>query len=325
MKEEEVRPKKVFDNYIKLAIKDTKIFFNESKLNHIACISCGKKGRVLFNKHNFQYHICDNCFSIYVCPRPNQKSFNDYYKYSSSSKFWAETFYKVTAKSRIQKIWKPKVKKILYFKEKYFSKKDIQIIDIGGGYGLFADEISKFNKNISIIEPAPHLANICKEKGHNVINKFFENISSKDLKNSKKLFVSFELIEHLHSPKKFFQKLHKLLSKKDIFVFTTLSGMGLDIVTLGIKSKSIMPPYHLNFFNPYSIGIFLDKLGFQTLEITTPGKLDIDILKNNRNILDNLLFKYIFKTSDEKYLKNLQNFISKFNLSSHMMIVCKKK
>ena len=149
-------------------------------------------------------------------------------------------------------------------------------------------------KNISIIEPAPHLANICKEKGHNVINKFFENISSKDLKNSKKLFVSFELIEHLHSPKKFFQKLHTNFYLKDIFVFTTLSGMGLDIVTLGIKSKSIMPPYHLNFFNPYSISIFLDKLGFQTLEITTP-MLDIDILKNNRNILDNLLFKYILK------------------------------
>ena len=74
------------------------------------------------------------------------KNFNDYYKYSSSSKYWAETFYKVTAKSRIQKIWKPKVKKILNLKEKYFSKKDIQIIDIGGGYGFFADEISKFNK-----------------------------------------------------------------------------------------------------------------------------------------------------------------------------------
>ena len=73
MKEEGSKAKKVFDKYIKLAIKDTKIFFNESKLNHLVCISCGKKGRELFNKHNFQYHICDNCFSIYVCPRPNQK------------------------------------------------------------------------------------------------------------------------------------------------------------------------------------------------------------------------------------------------------------
>ena len=98
--------------------------------------------------------------------------------------------------------------------------------------------------------------------------------------------------------------------------------MGLDIVTLGIKLN--LYSFTPKLFNPYSISIFLDKLGFQTLEITTPGKLDIDILKNNKNILDNLLFKYIFKTSDEKYLKNLQNFISKFNLSSHMMIVCKK-
>lgn len=324
MKEEQIRPQKIFDKYIKLAIKDTSIFFNKNTIkSNINCIACNKKGKSLFVKHNFTYALCFHCFSIYVSPRPNQKIFFDYYLNSNSSKYWASTFYKKTEKSRKNKLWKPKAKKIMSILKKYFLDKKTHIVDIGGGYGTFGDEIKKFNENISIIEPAPHLADICKSKGHDVINKFLENIKKSDLTNKNKLFVSFELIEHLHSPKKFFHKMRTLLSKNDIFVFTTLSGMGLDIAVLGNQSKSIMPPYHLNFFNPYSIKIFLANNGFELLELSTPGKLDIDILNNNFEKINNLFWQYILKTSDDKYLKTIQNIISKKNLSSHMMVICK--
>ena len=60
---------------------------------------------------------------------------------------------------------------------------------------------------------------------------------------------------------------------------TTLNGRGFDILLLWNKSKSIAPPLHLNFFNPGSIRILLEKIGFQILEISTPGKLDWDIVE----------------------------------------------
>ena len=72
----------------------------------------------------------------------------------------------------------------------------------------------------------------------------------------------------------------KFLEKLDIFVFTTLSSTGLDISTLWERSRSINPPHHINFFNPKSIVIFLKKNKFKILSISTPGKLDIDILEN---------------------------------------------
>ena len=324
MKEEQIRPKKIFDKYIQLAIQDTKFFFKSNNYKNINCIACTSKGKKLFIKHDFQYNICESCFSIYVSPRPSKRAFFNYYINSKSSKFWATTFYKVTENSRKKNLWKPKAKKIYSILNKYFQEKKCQIVDIGGGYGLFADEIKKKIPKVSIIEPAPHLAEICRNKGHNVINKFLEDVKPSDFVKGRKLYVSFELIEHLHSPRFFFKKLHKLFDHKDIFVFTTLSGMGLDIATLGKKSKSIMPPYHLNFFNPYSIKIFLKKNGFDILQITTPGKLDLDILNNNLNNLDNLFWKYILKKSSEAYLNKLQGYISSLNLSSHMMVVCKK-
>ena len=324
MKEEEIRPKKVFDQYIDLAIKDTKIFFKNSVLKKINCIACNLNTKKIFSKYNFQYHLCDNCLTIYTNPRPPESDFFNYYLNSKSSKYWASNFYKITAKARIKKIWRPKAKLINKIINKNKFNRDTQIIDIGGGYGLFADEIKKYFKNVKIVEPAHHLAAICMEKGHLVINQFLEKLKKSDFDNGKKVFVSFELIEHLHSPKKFFKKLNDIMKSRDIFIFTTLSGIGLDISTLGKNSNSIMPPYHINFYNPYSIEIFLKKSGFKILEITTPGKLDVDILKSNHKSTNSILWSYIFKTSDDLFLKKMQRFISQNNLSSHMMVVCKK-
>ncbi|SVE32035.1 uncharacterized protein METZ01_LOCUS484889, partial [marine metagenome] len=36
----------------------------------------------------------------------------------------------------------------------------------------------------------------------------------------------------------------------------------------------------MNFINPQSIKILLGRTGFKTLEVTTPGKIDIDIMQN---------------------------------------------
>ena len=43
------------------------------------------------------------------------------------------------------------------------------------------------------------------------------------------------------------------MSAGDLFIFITLSSTGVDIQGLWENSKSVSPPHHLNFFNPYSI------------------------------------------------------------------------
>ena len=81
-----------------------------------------------------------------------------------------------------------------------------------------------------------------------VIEKFLEQVSLVDLPDGPKAFVSFELFEHLHSPTAFLEHLEGLMTGGDLFFFTTLSGVGVDIQALWADSKSISPPHHLNFF-----------------------------------------------------------------------------
>ena len=133
-----------------------------------------------------------------------------------------------------------------------------------------------------MIEPNPHFASVCREKSLQVIDKFLEDIEKEDLPSGSKAFVSFELFEHLHSPGGFLNQLEKIMIPGDLFLFTTLSGTGVDIQVLWEESKSVVPPHHLNFLNPQSIEILLDRVGLEVVEVTTPGKLDMDILNNNQ-------------------------------------------
>ena len=223
-----------------------------------------------------------------------------------------------------KKIWKPKTKLIQNYLNK-FNASNFHIVDIGGGYGVFAEEFLQLsNKSPTIIEPAPHLAEICREKGFIVIENFLENISIEELPDVPKCFVSFELFEHLYSPVKFLEILNKLMKKNDLFIFTTLSGIGLDIQVLWEKSPSVSPPHHLNFLNPLSLKILLKRQGFKNIEITTPGKLDIDILFNNKKFIKDRFWSTFLKVATKEQKKIFQSVLQESSLSSHMMIACQK-
>jgi SAM-dependent methyltransferase len=325
--EEEIRPEKIFNEYLSLTAIDTITFFENAKSVEISCPACdSNQGHQWVRKSLFTYKICSSCKTIYVSPRPVIESFNAYYTDSPSTKFWATTFYKVTESARREKLWKPKAEMIKKRIQHYGDGAPFQfIIDIGGGYGVFDEEIKAImNIDAIVIEPSVHLAEICRNKGLKVVEKFMEDIIDGDLPEGRKCYVSFELFEHLHDPAKFLKVVYDNMNTGDVFIFTTLSGMGIDIQLLGEHAKALSPPHHLNFFNPKSVSTLLEKNGFEVLEAITPGKLDIDILVKNKQFLQDNFWKNVLDYQNESELASLQEFIASSGLSSHMMITCIK-
>ena len=290
----------------------------------IYCVACGRKGKFSFKKEGFSYHECQKCKTLFVNPRSNEDSFKNFYKRSSSVKFLSTNLYKKTKEARKKKIFKPRAKTIFkILKEKKI--KNYVCVDIGGGTGIFAKEISKLiKKEVIVIEPSSFLVEECKKEKLTVVQKFLENVKKEDLPKKRKVFTCFELIEHLHNPSKFIKNLAKLMSTKDLFIFTTLSSSGADILALWENSRAIFPPFHINFFNPKSIVIFLKKNKFKILSISTPGKLDIDILENERKRIKDRFWKTFIYLADKTDKVKMQKLITSINFSSHMMLVCQK-
>jgi hypothetical protein len=325
--EEEIRPEKMFDEYLRLTAIDTVTYFSDVNKVDISCPACGGEGNKWADKSGFSYKLCPECLSIYVSPRPVMDAFNAYYTDSPSTKFWATTFYKVTEAARREKLWKPKAQLIKERIIQFENNNPIKfIIDIGGGYGVFDEEI-KLIMDIEtiIIEPSVHLAGICREKGLEVVEKFMEEITPGELPEGRKCYVSFELFEHLHDPTLFLKTVFNNMEPGDLFIFTTLSSMGIDIQLLGEHAKALSPPHHLNFMNPKSVSALLEQNGFEVLEAITPGKLDIDIIRKNKKYIKDPFWKNVIDYSIEKELSDMQDFIAKSGLSSHMMITCLKK
>jgi len=186
--EEEIRPEKVFDEYLQLTNKDVKDYFDNAERFEINCPACGGMGESWAVKSGFSYKLCPDCLSIYVSPRPAMDAFNAYYTDSPSTKFWATTFYKVTEAARREKLWKPKAQMIKDRIRLYENSDPVKyIIDIGGGYGVFDEEIKNIMEiDAIIIEPSIHLAKICKEKGLSVVEKFMEQIQPGELPEGRK-------------------------------------------------------------------------------------------------------------------------------------------
>jgi len=324
MKEEEIRPQAIFEEYLLLCEADTNLYFDAVECTDVTCPACKYQGEFSFNKNGFDYAECPHCKTLYVSPRPDASAFAKYYTESKSAEYWATTFYKHTAEARREKLWKPKAKMVRVAMEK-FGIASASVIDIGGGYGIFAEEYEKLTgKSVTIIEPGPSLAKACRDRGLTVVEKFLEEVVDGDLLQTTRFFVSFELFEHLHDPVSFFEHLNCIMKPGDTFLFTTLSGTGVDIQVLWEHSKSVSPPHHLNFLNPTSVPLLLERCGFETLEITTPGKLDIDIMKNSREHVEDHFWQTFLDSASDSNIAQWQEVVTNSGWSSHMMIVCRK-
>lgn len=321
MKEEEIRPKKVFDEYLRLAALDADIYFGNSIRQPVLCPACGTQGDFSFNKHGFSYEECPACQTLFVSPRPPSVDFFRYYRESASASYFATTFYRETAEARREKLWRPKAAMVHDVLKKYGADR-YGVLDIGGGYGIFAEEYQRLaDVAVTIIEPGPELAQICREKGLTVVESFLENVRTEQLLAGPKVFVSFELFEHLHDCGVFLERLSALMQPGDLFLFTTLSGMGVDIQSLWNESNSISLQ-HLNFFNPKSVRSLIERVGLRALTVETPGKLDIDILLNNRMLIKDRFWRnFVIQASPEER-QEWQKFIASHGFSSHMFVVC---
>ena len=323
MKEHDIRPKQIFDEYLRLTAEDTCTYFLDSARHDVCCPACGAAGVHAFTKTGFSYAECPDCSTLYVNPRPERSALERYYMDSPSTRYWATTFYKETEVARREKIWKPKAE-LICEKIAHFSAID-EIIDVGGGYGTFAEEISRIcGCRVAVIEPSRYLAEVCRSKGFAVIEKFLEDVSLCDLDDKRRCFVSFELFEHLYAPATFLRSLNRLMRAGDAFIFSTLNGMGADIRVLWEHSQAISPPHHLNFFNPDSVCKLLVSCGFSVLELTTPGRLDVNIIENNLLHVTDRFWQSFITHASEKAKQQLQEFLASYQFSSHMMVVCKK-
>lgn len=324
--ENEIRPHNLVKKLQPFLRKDIK--FLQSKLplfKKVKCPACDSDySKKYMVKEKFNYQICKNCDTFYLSPRAPLKVLNAFYKNSSTYNFFNKYIYPKSEKARRSKIFLPRIKKIIALCKKYKIKKKPTILEIGAGIGSFCylAKKSKFFSEIKAIEPSVENVKHARKKGLDVFEGTVEKFRTKKKYD---LIVNFEVLEHLHSPKFFLKLIKKYLKNNGIIFLTCPNGMGFDIQRLKEKSDSI-DHEHLNYFNPKSIKILFEKNGYTIINVSTPGQLDANIVKNKivqkkYKIKKNDFFKKIY--NDDELVANFQEFLVQNGLSSNMLVVAK--
>lgn len=330
MQEEDIRKLELMEENHRLRTADVKTLLGDKKsFVNSSCPACNSRiNRKLFTKGGFRFVECKKCQTVFVNPKPSKKQLDSFYRESKSIQHWNDEIYPASEGVRKQKIFKPRVKKVIALCKKHKAGKKL-ILDVGAGFGTFGVEIKKlkFFSSVVVVEPAKSLAETCRHKGLEVIEKTIETV---DLRQKANVITNFELIEHLFSPKKFISACKSLLSPKGLLILTTPNIKGFDLMMLGKKSDNMTAPNHLTFFHPKSLELLLQNAGLKVLEIITPGKLDAELvrksaLKDDFDVKKHPFLEEVLINNWEKIGKPFQNFLANNNLSSHMWVVAQKK
>jgi len=327
VKEEDIRKREVFNKYLELVRLDAeRLFSDKSTFLKVPCPACGASaGEPVIVKNGFAYCQCSSCDTLFVNPRPPSDDLKKFYAESPSTRYWVHEFFKPVAEVRREKIFRPRAE---YIASRFPDLRTGIVGDIGAGFGIFLEEIRTLWPECSLvaIEPSHEMAEICRRKEIEVIEKPLEEVDGLGTKFD--LLTSFELFEHLHQPRMFLEKVHGLLKPKGCFFITTLNGLGFDIQILWKESKSLFPPHHLNFFNPRSLSKLLESVGFKVVECSTPGQLDWDIVESalvSEGIDIGRLWRTFSRYGSAQAKERLQQWIQESDFSSHMRIVAQKR
>jgi SAM-dependent methyltransferase len=206
------------------------------------------------------------------------------------------------------------------------------LVDVGAGIGLFleaAKSTGNFDEVIGV-EPGRDLARVCRDRGHTVLEKPIETLQSGEVRAS--VVTSFEVFEHLHDPLAFVNSMANILVPGGVLIFTTLSVTGFDLQILWDQSKSISPPHHINFVSVPGFMRLIERCNLQLLDVITPGRLDIDIVRNMAQERPDLELPRFVSTmlrlaETARYpnlLPDFQKFLADTALSSHVCVIARK-
>lgn len=274
------------------------------KLEKVNCDFCGsdeysffaEQKDVIHNVDNYLFQVvsCNKCGLKFTNPRPTKKTISYFYKdkysfHSGKSRFFLilknimemvarQYFIKKISSSFPRKInlilikfLKPKINDPVLDYLNKDSRKNLRILDIGCGSGLSTNfwgsksslvELLKQNIDVSGVEPSLKARNILSSYGIKVFSEI-EDINKKE---------KFEIIrlnwslEHVHSPKKYFQFIENSLSENGIAIICVPNINGL---LYRISPCALELPVHLFHFDIDSLQNYAIKFNLAVKKFCT--------------------------------------------------------
>ena len=331
LKETDIRPDHLKQGQHERFLADIgRMLTHKSEFVRVPCPACAKdRPTPAFEKYQLTYVTCAECATLYISPRPTPAVLEEYYTTSENYKYWNTYIFPASEGARREKIFKPRAERLRDICTRHGVPSGGTLLEVGAGFGTFCEEITRvgYFKRVIAVEPTPALADTCRKKGLEVIQQPIEQVDFGA--TAVDGIASFEVLEHIFSPKEFVAVCSRILKPGGLLVLSCPNGQGFDVAVMGPVADTV-DAEHLNYFNPGSLSRLVESAGFKVLEVLTPGVLDAELVR--KKVLEGA-----FDLSRQPFLQRVliddwdrlgapfQQFLADNRLSSHMWLVAQKR
>jgi len=325
-----IRPEKLITKYLTMAHKEASHYIEpktsgiKSKMGNEA-ITCQGCEELLDCSEISGYKRCSSCGSFNSSPRLKPELIKDLWDEGKSADFFHKFIYPASIENRkifLQKRFKNMINHI----------KKGKILEVGCARGLYLDILKQNGFCAEGVEVLQYPVQCCLEKGHFIYKDSIENVR---LKKNYDAVVAWEVLSHIENLTAFFDNIHRCL-KGGGFLFITISNATAleydDIWEDGIRHHDNFQPHiFLQIFSLNGIKKLLNKNGFNIIEMTTPGEMDVQNIyetamrlnkKFNCDFFNDL---FLNKKKNSQVHTNFQLFLQSNGYSGHCYVVAQKQ
>lgn len=324
--ESQLHPQDLYGRYLMQSAQDVAQWFKADGLKAVSCPICGQnKHHTAFSRWGLSYVECAACASLYIAPRPTADHLMAYRKDAPASRFWRDQVLAETSSSREKKIFAPRRQWMQALCAEAF-KGPLAYADYGSKFvGFLAafETLPTFEQRWAI-DPDSAVAAACAKHG-------FEAVASLDIHDTDCLDVlsGFEVLNEIADPQAWIRQAHRWLRPKGLLVLTARTISGFDLQTLWDQSRNIHPIDHLNLPSVDGVLEWLEKNGFDVIELSTPGQLDVEMVErayraDPRLALPRFVKDLITRRSPEDR-RQFQDYLQRARLSSYLRVAARKK
>lgn len=305
---EEIHPEAVFTREKQLANA-----FVKSQLQGNLSKNCpftGEElGETFFEVWGQAYALASKTWSLSLKLRPDVETLRKYNHESELARYRASKEYQMTLAKKRDSLWTAQIDWLHSRIHRYLAKNQVELADWGARSVGWVENLERapFVKNFQMLHPLPP----------------FEEPQAKGLFE---VITLFDVLQRSADPLTLLKEVGEHLLDDGILVLTCRSGCGFDILSLGAANQSIFPLDHISLPSPEGLEFILEKSGYEVLECSTPGLLDVDYVVEQKDHLPAgaLWQQYLVEKKTSSVHDRFQSFLQQNNLSSHMRVVAKK-